>query len=99
MRSFNPFRSKHQHESSHRITTSLKTNSTSNYTTPINISAPIINCSDKVVINDKDQSNENPNQEQTIIIENDNIEEQITMLEEEPKDMSDDNDHIDDQVD
>lgn len=63
-----------------------------------NISSPIINCSDKVVINDKDQRNEISNEEQTTIIENDNLEEQISILE-EPEKMSDEYNHIDDQVD
>ncbi len=105
MRKFNAFRSKLHQESPRRtkssITTTLKTNSRSDNTTPtqpIHISAPIINYREKVVINNKDQCNENPNEEQTTLIENDDIEEQITVSE-EPEDMSDESDHIDDQVD
>jgi hypothetical protein len=98
-------------DSSHRTktttTTTLKPNTRSstteysNYSTPtqpIRISAPIINRSDEIVINDKDQPNENSNEEQTANIENDNIEEQISILEESEK-MSDEYNHTDDQVD
>ena len=114
MRKFNAFRSKLHNESSHRpktttttTITALKTNNKSNTiidtnhttpTQPITISAPIINRCDKVVIDDKDQSDENLNEEQTSTIEDNNIEEQIT-LSEEPEKMSDKYNHTDDQVD
>jgi len=108
MRKFNPFRTK-THESSHRTRTSttLRNNSKSytsgntNSSIPTQafyISSPIINSSDNDVINDRDQLNENPNEEQTPIIENDNIERQISILE-EPEKMSDEYNHTDDQVD
>ena len=50
------------------------------------------------MINDKDQLDENSNEEQTPIIESDNIEEQIAILE-EPEKMSDEYNCTDDQVD
>jgi len=111
MRKFNPFRTKSHHESSHRTktSTSLRNNSKShtsvntNSSTPtqnFHISSPIINSSDNVVIKDKDQPNEDPNEEQTALIEDDDddIERQITILE-EPGKMSDEYNHTDDQVD
>ncbi len=110
MRKFNPFRSKVHRDSSQRTkttTTTLKNNSrpftitnTNNTTSnqPISISPPIINYSDKVVINDKDQPDENSDEEQIEIIETDNIEEQIAILQ-EPEKMSDEYEHTDDQVD
>jgi hypothetical protein len=112
MRKFNPFRSKQNHESSRQtktastITTALKNKITSHHTNtnnttplqPFTISAPIINRTDKVVINDKDHLDENSDEEQTPVIESDNNEEQIAILEESEK-MSDEYNCTDDQVD
>jgi hypothetical protein len=107
MRKFNVFRSKVHRESSHQTkpTTTLKTNfkpyTTANIdktipTQAITISAPIINSSDKVAIDNKDQSNETSSEEHTS--ESDNTEEEIAKSE-EPKIMSDEDNHTDDQVD
>ncbi|CAF3730191.1 unnamed protein product [Adineta steineri] len=105
MHKLNLFRSKLHHESSRRTKslrpdseyyTSINTNKTTP-TQPITISAPIINRSDKVAINDKDQSDEYSNEEQIPSIENDNIEEQISLSEEAEKMSGEYNNHIDDQ--
>ncbi|CAF1120218.1 unnamed protein product [Adineta steineri] len=105
MHKLNLFRSKLHHESSRRTKslrpdseyyTSINTNKTTP-TQPITISAPIINRSDKVAINDKDQSDEYSNEEQISSIENDNIEEQISLSEEAEKMSGEYNNHIDDQ--
>lgn len=111
MHKFNPFRLKLHHHSSQRTKaatpTILQFNSRP-YTQakidhtepiqPINISAPIINHNEKVVINDKDPFNENSNEKQAAIIANNNIEEQIVVSEESEK-MSDVYHHADHQVD
>jgi hypothetical protein len=110
MHKFSPFRSTRHHKSPDQTTTTtttLKPNSKSeiitntNPTPPtqsINISAPIINCSYTVVINDKDQSNENLNEKQTASIENDNIKAQI-FISGKTELMSGEYEHIDNQVD
>jgi hypothetical protein len=111
MRKFNPFRSKMHHEPAHqpKITTSrftahggfpatVNADRTVSSTPPITISAPIINSADKVIIIDKDQPEENPNEEQTSVIDNDNIDEQ-TVLSEETETLSGEYTHLDDQVD
>lgn len=109
MRKFNLFRSKLHNQSSHRTKTTavlethtkpytIISNNITTPTQPITISAPIINRNDHVVIDDKDQPDENPNEEQASSIEDDNSEEEIA-LSEEPEKMSDEYHHTDDQVD
>ena len=96
------FRSLRRRESSDQAKTTstrklqLKTNSENVLTTPtssIQISPPIINSNWKVVITDKDQSNENPNEEQTT-----HIEEQILRSEKAER-MSGEYEHIYHEVD
>ncbi|CAF3107258.1 unnamed protein product [Rotaria socialis] len=113
MRKFNAFRLKLHRDSSHRAQSTTATTSTliphprsstivnTNHTTPtqpITISAPIIHSHEKVVINCKYHPNETYNEEQAAIIVNDNKEKQIVMSEESEK-LSDEFNHIDDQVD
>ncbi|UJR25177.1 hypothetical protein I4U23_006532 [Adineta vaga] len=77
--------------------TSVNTNNTTP-TQSISISAPIIDCRDKVIIIDKDQSNESPNEEQISVVDDDNIDVQIISSEKTEK-MSGECTHRDDQVD
>ncbi len=85
MHKFSPFRSKRHRESSDQT----KTTSTTSVS-----SINIISSSYKVVINNNDQSNENPNEEQI-----GNIEEQLFRLEKNTEQMSGEYEYIDDQVD
>ena len=112
MRKFNPFRFKLHRESSNRTKTTRtrateRPNSTSYTVTNTNdtistqsitISAPIINCSDKSMINDKHQPNEDLREKLAAMIENDNIEEQVATSKDAEK-TCDEYDQKDDQVD
>ena len=104
MHKFNPFRTKLHQESSYRSKTRGRSNTIDSthraiFDPSIDISAPIINCSDKVIINDEDQSNENSNEEQTTSLENERITEEQTAIFEEPELISARYEHRDDQVD
>lgn len=87
MHKLNPFRSKRHQESSHRNKTTSSNRTDSNQS--LQISAPIINCHDKIII---------PDEEQTTSIENEDLEEQISVSE-ETETMSARYEHEDDQVD
>ena len=90
MHRLNPFRSKLHQESSHRNKTIGRSKSSrTDSNQSLQISAPIISCNDKIII---------PDEEQTTSIENEDLEEQISVSE-ETETMSARYEHEDDQVD